>query len=318
VSHRATPLLVLVVAFGACGGHRYATLSHAGDEHDEGAGLLARASQRLYTDEPVIGASDPAAPQATTAAGSDAFGGTTYAAWQLQWTYTTPNRVPSYTVASGLTGSVAGVVTWAGAMPGKLATACGTIPNPSLRVSTDHALGGVIVYIAKVATGRPLPYYARPLDVGGLVAKHGCLLEPAAQVVTPLPAGLDIEGDAAPAQLRVTAASGTATGYALEAGGLVRVPLEAGVTEVATDDGKVAHAWAVAVSTPYYAVTDDAGRYRIDELAPGTYDVTFWQAPIAHAGADGAITYGAPIVLHRTVQVSARGTAALHVALSGR
>ena len=72
--------------------------------------------------------------------------------------------------------------------------------------------------------------------------------------------------------------------------------MQAGVTRVEADDGKLAPAWVIGLDTPYYAITDDRGRFRIDELAPGSYDVTIWQAPIATAGANGAITYGQPIV----------------------
>ena len=314
MSRRAVLLLVVLAA---CGGHRYATLSHAGDEHDEGAGLLARASQRLYTDDPIVAPPEAASPGASASTAAT-YGGATYAGMQLQWTYSTPNRVPTYSIASGLTGTLEGTVSWAGVTPPRIATACGTIANPSLRIGAGHALGGVLVYIAKVSTGRPLPFYARPLDVGGLVEKRGCTLEPVAQVVTPLPAALQVQGDAAAVQLRVTPAAGAATVRALEAGGLVRVPLEAGITEVASANGTLSHAWAIAITSPYYAITDDAGHYRIDELAPGTYDVTFWQAPIARTAADGTITYGAPIVLHRKVQIGARGAAVLHVALTGR
>jgi len=67
----------------------------------------------------------------------------------------------------------------------------------------------------------------------------------------------------------------------------------------------------IGLDTPYYAITDDSGRFRIDELAPGTYDLTFWQAPIPTANSDGSLAYGAPIVVHRAVRVD--GTRATNV-----
>ena len=63
----------------------------------------------------------------------------------------------------------------------------------------------------------------------------------------------------------------------------------------------------------YYALTDDAGRYRLDELPPGTYEVTIWQAPLPDAGK--VLTYGPPVVVKRSVTVRAVRTSRLDVAL---
>jgi hypothetical protein len=71
----------------------------------------------------------------------------------------------------------------------------------------------------------------------------------------------------------------------------------------------------IALDTPYFAITDDTGRYRIDELATGTYDVTFWQPPIASISRDGTWSYTAPIVVKRKVTVGSK-PAQLSVTLS--
>jgi hypothetical protein len=34
--------------------------------------------------------------------------------------------------------------------------------------------------------------------------------------------------------------------------------------------------WGLAVSNPYYAITDGAGSYRIDDVPPGSYRMTAW------------------------------------------
>ena len=41
------------------------------------------------------------------------------------------------------------------------------------------------------------------------------------------------------------------------------------MTRVDSEDGKLGAAWVIGLDTPYYAITDDAGRFRIDELATG-------------------------------------------------
>jgi hypothetical protein len=70
----------------------------------------------------------------------------------------------------------------------------------------------------------------------------------------------------------------------------------------------------VAASTPYYALTDERGRFRLDELAPGSYDVTFWQPPLATT-VNGKLVYGAPVVVHRPVKVDLTRPARLDLAL---
>jgi hypothetical protein len=314
-----------LVALFACGGTQRRKLPAAGDEHDDGAGLLARASTSLalgdpddaLSETPSRGASFGGDAYGGNAYGGDPYGGATYASWTIPtWSYNAPSRMPHYNVVAGLNGSVEGTVTWAGAAPAKVATACGTIE--SVPVGVDHGVRGVLVYIEKVAIGRPTPYFSRPASIGGLVAKHGCALAPAAQLVTPLPASLAIHGDTTRARVRVTAPGGAAKSYDVQEGGRAVVELATGVTRVDGDDGKLGAAWVLATDTPYYAITDDAGRFRLDELAAGTYDLTFWQAPIATAGPSGTLTYGAPMIAHRTVKVEAGKAARVSLALSGR
>jgi hypothetical protein len=317
----------------ACGGTEHTSLRKAGDDRDEGAGQLARASLRLATpgedeaeagfaDEPrAVPRYDPAYgayggdPYGGAAYGGAAYGGATYAGWVVpQWTYAPPVRIPRYNVLGGLRGAVEGTVSWNGAPPTKLTSACGPIDNPTLRVGTNKAARGVIVYIEKVAVGRAVPYYARPAGIGGAVAKRGCALVPAAQIVAPLPASLSINGDEQKATLRIAHDKAAPTLHELQEGGLVQVEVKAGVTRVEADGGKLSPAWILGLETPYYAITDDTGHYRIDELAPGTYEVTFWQPPVAVAAPDGTFTYGQPTVAKKSVTVGVK-VAKLSVAI---
>jgi hypothetical protein len=325
----------LAVAAVACGGSQRGPLAKAGDTLDEGGGELARQSISLSIGDD---GSEVAQAQANAARrngyggdfygglayggsayGGDPYGGASYAGWTVpQWSFSTPNRVPHYNVGATLVGALEGRVTWAGAPPPKLATACGSIENPTIRVGADKSVRGVIVYIEKVSVGRQLPYYSRPAAVGGVVAKRGCALVPAAQIVTPLPASLSIHGDTARTRLRVTPTGIAAKSYDLQEGGLVEVEAKSGITRIDSEDGKLVAAWVLAIDSPYYSMTDDGGRFRIDDLAPGSYDVTFWAAPLATATADGAIGYGAPTVVHRTVKVGGPVAAHLDLALPAR
>jgi hypothetical protein len=325
MSARATGLIV--VGALACGAPPRAPLSKAGDEKDDGAGLLARASvqfqtpdesetpfvdqreRRVFDDSSFGGDAYGGDPYGGF--GGDPYGGAGYANWRMpQWSYTVPNRMPHYNVSVGLSGAIEGTVTWNGQLPPKVSSACGPIDNPTLRVTKDHTVRGVIVYIENIKVGRAMPYYSRPATVGGMLAKHGCTLVPAAQIVTPLPGSVAIHGDAQRTKLRIAGKT-----HELEEGGFVQVEIKAGVTRVDGEDRRLASAWVLGLETPYYAITDDDGRFRLDELAPGTYELTFWQPPIASAKPDGTWSFGEPIVVKRTVKVGAN-TAHLAVALT--
>lgn len=294
---------------------------------DDAAGQLSQQSTRLFL--------DGAAPAAGTARnarergdryggdsyggdgyGGDGYGGASYATWSMPTNVFTPvTRQPAYAIRTGLAGSIDGVVTWAGAPAPRIATACGTIDNPTLRIGEGKRLRGALVFVTKVTAGRAVPFYGKPAFVGGVVAKHGCALVPAAQIVVPVPATISIHGDGKPAKLRVTGGSAIPRALDLAAGGRVLVEAKPGTTRVEADDGSLSPAWLVALDHPYYAITDDGGRYRLDELAPGTYDVTFWQAAPTTVRGDGALAAGAPIIVHRTVRVDATRPARLDVTL---
>lgn len=332
---------VIVLVAVACGPPRAPLSTKPGDDHDEGAGLLARASIRLHTppDEDPRGFTHRPTPRAYEhddfhggygygygyggnayggtvyggGFGGSAYGGVGYAGWRLpQWSYNVPNRMPRYNVRLGLPGSIEGTVTWSGQVPAKVVSKCGPIDPPTLRVSRDKAVRGVIVYIENVSVGRGTPYYTRPTSVGGMLAKRGCALVPAAQIVAPLPGSVAVHGDTQRTKLRIGGKV-----HELQEGGLVQVEVGPGVTRVESEDGTLAPAWVLGLETPYFAITDDAGRFRLDELAPGTFELTFWQPPIATANRDGTWTYGSPIVVKRTVKVTAR-TTHVSVTLPGR
>jgi hypothetical protein len=325
-----TARAAVLIAVLACGSPSRGRLYPAGSEKDDGHGDLAQKSAHLFTHtEPEASLFVPRRYRAHRAGGpygGDPYGGAVYggdpdgessgaddaALAHLPWSRLGAPAT-HYSTAAGLTGAVEGTVTWRGPPPPPITTACGQIANPSVRVGPHSAVGGVLVYIEHVDVGRALPSYGHPPGVGGLIAKRGCVLSPALQIITPLPAGLAIHGDATEARLRVTLPSGVKP-VALQEAGRVLLQAQPGVTRIEADDGSLGAAWVVAWDTPYYAITDDAGKFRIDELATGTYDVTFWRPPLASA-ASGKLVYGAPVITHRSVKIDAGKPARLDVAL---
>jgi hypothetical protein len=219
---------------------------------------------------------------------------------------------PRHRQVTGLGGAIEGTITWKGALPAKRATPCG--PQALVRVGDNRGITGVVIYIEQVKTGRTMPSDGRSAMVGGAIVKKGCLLLPTAQIVTPLPAALSLHGDATKTRLRVTAPTGPVRQVELQEGGRGAVTVAPGVTRIDTEDGTLSAAWVLGLDAPYFAITDDKGQFRIDELAPGTYEVTVWHPPLANDGA-GPLIYGAPIVTKRSVTVAGTKPARLDLAI---
>jgi plastocyanin len=90
-----------------------------------------------------------------------------------------------------------------------------------------------------------------------------------------------------------------------------------GVVEVVCDAHTHMRAWIVVRDNPYFAVTDDHGHFRIDEIPPGRYRLTAWHEGWVVTGKDkdGRPVYDAPRVLAQEVTVPPRGEVAVEFEL---
>jgi len=84
---------------------------------------------------------------------------------------------------------------------------------------------------------------------------------------------------------------------------------KAGVIDVQCDAHTHMRAWIVVRDNPYFAVTDDGGQFRIDQVPPGRYRVAAWHEGWMMTGRDkdGRPAYDAPRLLTQEVTVPAKG-----------
>ena len=86
-----------------------------------------------------------------------------------------------------------------------------------------------------------------------------------------------------------------------------------GVVEVVCDAHTHMRAWIVVRDNPYFAVSDDNGQFRIDEIPPGRYRITAWHEGWVVTGKDkdGRPLYDPPRILTQEVTVPAKGEVAV-------
>jgi hypothetical protein len=84
-----------------------------------------------------------------------------------------------------------------------------------------------------------------------------------------------------------------------------------GVIRVVCDAHPHMSAWMIVHDSPYYAVTDERGGYRIDGIPPGSYKVTLWHEGFRPRGLDkdGRPLYDEPRTLSKDVTLAPRATA---------
>jgi hypothetical protein len=329
---RALAFTTLISVAGlSCGGRTGApALPKAGSDGDDGAGQLASASAQIYMG---AGSDDgsgfgPDHAHARTDSydaygyggygyGGYSYGGGAYASYVPAATPPNPPAVAAIPyngtgVSDG--GAITGTVRWPRpptasttlAMPG-----CGDVANPTLSIGHGGGAADTVVYLARIDHGRAFPVANRTIQVGGAVERRGCAFEPTVQVATPTPAALTLTNSETG---RVVAAVGTAE-VTLDEGGSRLTPLTAGALRVADKAGALIPAWVMGLSHPYYTLTDGDGRFRLDDVPPGTYEVVAWHAPVVVGVKDGKIIETAPAEVRRQVVVKALAPTALAVDL---
>ena len=84
-----------------------------------------------------------------------------------------------------------------------------------------------------------------------------------------------------------------------------------GVIRVLCDAHPHMFAWMVVHDSPYVAVTDDHGAFKIDGIPPGSYKVTMWHEGFRPKGVDkdGRPAYEDPVTVTKEITVAPKGAA---------
>lgn len=188
------------------------------------------------------------------------------------------------------------------------ADACGEwAPVRSAAIGPGGAVRGAVVTIEGVARGRG--------PAGEVVVdSHGCAFVPpvmAAMAGTPARAR---NSDAVVHNPRGWLGTTSVFNVALPGRGQVvditRRLVRPGVVRIACEVHPHMTGWLVVHDSPYLAVTDGEGAFRIAEVPPGTYTVTLWHPGLRRRGRDrdGGPRLESPVRVARTVALAPGAT----------
>lgn len=184
-------------------------------------------------------------------------------------------------VANG--GKVTGVVKWVGDRPtlepmvvAKDVDHCGgqsTTPSPRLKIAEGGGVADAVVYLVSPPQGKKLD----TLGAEFLMDQVKCVYIPHVLVV---PAKREVQllnSDSILHNVHATGVKEFNYGMPLQGKKVPEKLKKPGILRLACDAG---HTWMSAtihvVSHPYYAVTDAEGRFTLNDVPPGKYQIALW------------------------------------------
>lgn len=194
----------------------------------------------------------------------------------------------------------------------------GEVQSPRLQVSDDGGVANAVVYLKDVQSGKPMEELEAPMELD----QEGCLYRPFVQVMPQAGVLTLINSD--PLNHNVHARQEGARdpfNYAMpnsawpEKQTIRKRMIRPGLVSVSCDVHMWMNAYLFVVEHPYYAVTGPDGRYELNDVPPGEYELRLW-----HAGWDAELKrntqgqiagydYAEPVEQSRTLTIKAGETA---------
>ncbi len=242
-----------------------------------------------------------------------------------------PAAAPAYVekdVTNG--GTIEGTVKWSGPAHEaqyfaitKDVEHCGAEkkPSPRLSISSNGGVKNTVVYLANIREGKKLA----ELTFKPVLDQVHCVYEPHILIV---PVGINLDMLSSDNVLHNVHMFGAATynlAFPVKGQVISKKMKKAGVVEAVCDAG---HYWMSSfvhvVEHPYYTVTDDEGKFKIENVPPGTYKLCAW-----HEGwkikkqdeKDGKISkviYSEPVVIEQEVKVAEKAVQTVNLELSDK
>ncbi|MEW6776546.1 MAG: carboxypeptidase-like regulatory domain-containing protein [Bdellovibrionota bacterium] len=174
-------------------------------------------------------------------------------------------------------------------------------------VAADQRLKDAAVYLDEVPVGKPLPVEPVRLDqqrcafiprVFTLAAGQPLVVRNSDDTLHTVRAeveGLTLFNLAMPTKSQELWKKPLLRGSELLTRGRVKFSCEAGHTWM--------ESWAVVLSHPYATVTSDDGRFRIDDVPPGTYHMIFWHPVLGESSQSITLRAGENLRVNVTLPV---------------
>lgn len=179
---------------------------------------------------------------------------------------------------------------------------------------TGTRIGGAVVWLTDIRTGKPLPLGRR-----FQLTNEDCMLTPQVQAVV-APATLNIvsEDVALHHDRIINVGTGELEGIAPFNDNGEVVPFDRVLDgteqlEVTCDLHPWAKAWILVLDHPYYAMSEKTGAFSIDDIPPGTYRVKAWHPLLGTAEQSITVAAGRPASVALRIGSAAAPSAAPQV-----
>ncbi|MHC4181975.1 MAG: carboxypeptidase regulatory-like domain-containing protein [Planctomycetota bacterium] len=214
----------------------------------------------------------------------------------------TKNAVAAYEegdVSNG--GTISGTVKLAGDAPevkmlkvDKDQKACGhdPIPSEALLISSGGAIKNAVVSISNISKGKK---YDRS---GGnpAIDQKGCVFISHVSVVPPGSTVDLLNSDDIMHNLHTWSIKNTAFNEGVAGGGKLPKTFKHSETiKITCDVHKWMSAWLIVQNNPYYAITDEGGKFQIEDIPPGTYTVQAWQEALGKVTQEVTVSAGGEV-----------------------